>query len=268
MDPRLFDVLANVLEKLMFARQFGVTLQMVGYLHEIMTQALEIYVLGRRSPPKMKVALLQVGGLKPDLRPTRQGCAPDIMILPIFFSQQDPAHQIRVVAGKDLAFEGLTLSYGQTPDICIHKIRRRLIQKVATVLFQRILAVSQMCHDGVLIIHALGNSVGLREVLLVRFVALFVAGCRVSLLGQIVVGVTAAGLDYKVIGLLEKILRLLNYKVLLLFIGRGSRIERFRLLVHLARVRREGTIFRALPDLALDFMSNRVPGILPLVFQE
>lgn len=72
-EPRFFDVLADVPEQIMFARQFGVALKMVSYLHEIVAQALKIDVLRSRGPPKMKVTLLQVWSLKPDLCPPRQG---------------------------------------------------------------------------------------------------------------------------------------------------------------------------------------------------
>lgn len=208
-EPCFFDVLADVPEKFVLARQFGVALEVVCYLHEVVTQALEINVLGSRRPPKMKVALLQIRSLKPDLGPAGQGFpSADVVILGVFSAQQDPAHQTGVIARKDLAFEGLTLRYGQTPHVRIHKIRRSLIHEVTTVLFERILAVAQMRHDSILIIDPLRNSIGLGQVLLMHFVALFVACRRISLFWQIVVSIAAPSLDYEVVCLLEEILRL------------------------------------------------------------
>ena len=108
-----------------------------------------------------------------------------------------------VVARKDLAFQGLTLRYGQTPHVRISKLRRSLIYKVTTVLFERILAVAQMRHNSVLIIHPFRDSVGLRQVLLVNFVALFVARRRIPLFWQIIVSIATTNFDYEVIRLLE-----------------------------------------------------------------
>ena len=73
-EPGLFDVLADISEEFMFARQFRVALKMVSYLHEIVTQALEIDVLRSWGPPEMKVALLKIWSFKPDLGPARHSC--------------------------------------------------------------------------------------------------------------------------------------------------------------------------------------------------
>ena len=251
----------------MFARQFVVALKMVSYLQEVVTQALKIDVLRSRGPPKMKVALLQIRSFKPDLCPARHGYpAGAVVIFWLVSAQQDPADQVGVVAGKDLAFQCLTLRYGQTPNIRIYKIRRSLIYEVTTVLFQGILAVSQMRHDRVLITDAFRNAVSLRQVLLVHFVALFVARRRVPLFRQIVVSIATSSLDYKVIRLFEKILWLVNE--LVFFVAWGGRIECFRFLIHLTWLGCERTIFCALPDLALTFVPDRISSILPLVFQQ
>lgn len=115
-----------------------------------------------------------------------------------------------VVARKDLAFQGLTLRYGQTPHVRISKLRRSLIYKVTTLLFERILAVAQMRHNSVLIIHPFRDTVGLRQVLLVNFVALFVPRRRIPLFWQIIVSIATTNFDYEVIRLLEEILWLVT----------------------------------------------------------
>lgn len=83
--------------------------------------------------------------------------------------------------------------------------------KVTALLFQRVLATAQVVrHDSLLVVEPLGNSISLGQVLLVYFVALFVARRRIPLLRQLIVSVATASLDYELIRLLEKTLRLVT----------------------------------------------------------
>jgi len=131
--------------------------------------------------------------------------------------------------------------------------------KVTAVLFQRVLATTKVVrHDSVLVVEPFGNSISLRQVLLVYFVALFVARRRIPLFRQLIVSVATASLNYEFIRLFEKTLRLATE--LVVFVARGGRIERFRFIRH-------RNFLRALPDLALPFVPDRIPSILPLIFQ-
>lgn len=132
--------------------------------------------------------------------------------------------------------------------------------KVTAVLFQRVLAATKVVrHDSMLVVEPLGNSISLRQVLLVYFVALFVARRRIPLFRQLIVSVATTSLDYEFIRLFEKALRLVTE--LVVFVARGGRIERFRFVRNL-------NFLCALPNLALPFVPDRIPSILPLVFQE
>ena len=132
--------------------------------------------------------------------------------------------------------------------------------KVTAVLFQRVLAATKVVrHDSMLVVEPLGNSVSLRQVLLVYFVALFVARRRIPLFRQLIVSVATTSLDYEFIRLFEKALWLVTE--LVVFVARGGRIERFRFVRNL-------NFLCALPNLALPFVPDRIPSILPLVFQE
>lgn len=78
------------------------------------------------------------------------------------------------------------------------------------LFFQRVFAVPEVRHYGILVVQAFGDTISLRQILLVYFIALFVARRRVSLFWKIIVSVAASGFYYKIIGLLQEVFWLLN----------------------------------------------------------
>ena len=79
-----------VLKKFMLSRKFGVSFEVVGRLHKIMTQPLKLNTLRCRRPPKMIMILLLIPHLMPNERPFRTPF------------NENSLNKILIIAGEDL----------------------------------------------------------------------------------------------------------------------------------------------------------------------